>query len=111
MVLTLKGCCKQNVLSVFDHFVGLALKGLKGNWFHWKRCEEERKDFKKPSIIELQSSKKTLKLSQMGYHLSEYLAFYSNQQVSKSSKLLPHSPFMKDDKVLCWRLKLHITHT
>ena len=62
---------------------------------------ERKKDFKKPSITELQSSKKTLKLSQMESYLSEYSAFYSNQQVSMSSKLLPHSLFMKDDKVLC----------
>ena len=31
----------------------------------------------------------------------EYSALYSGQKVSKSSKLLPLSPFMNDERVLC----------
>ena len=31
----------------------------------------------------------------------EYSALYSGQQASKSSKLLPLLPFMKDEGVLC----------
>ena len=44
----------------------------------------------------------------------EYSALYSGQKVSKSSKLLPISPFMNDGSALCvaGRLKFaNIPHT
>ena len=81
---------------------------LKGHWIHWKRGEEDRKDFMRLSVAELQSSKRTLiKLLQMESYAFEYSALYSGQKVSKSSKLLPLSPFMNNERVLCFggRLK------
>ena len=53
-------------------------------------------------LYEKQSSKRTLvKLSQIESYPLEYSALYSGQQVSKSSKLLPLSPFINDERVLC----------
>ena len=75
---------------------------LKKNWIHWKRDEEDRKDFTRLSVTEFQSSKKTLiKLLQLESYPFEYSALYSGQQVSKSSKLLPLSAFMNGERVLC----------
>ena len=71
-------------------------------WIHWKRGEEDREDFTRLSVAELQSSKRTLvKLLQMESYPFEYSALYSGQEIGKSSKLLSLSPFMNNERVLC----------